>query len=87
VTDEKLRMIERAEAALHELGFRVCRVRHHDRLARIEFGADELARAIEPSMRDRIVEQVRAAGYQHVTVDLQGYRRGSLNDGLRLRPI
>jgi uncharacterized protein len=87
VTDAKLRMIEAAEAGLHELGFRVCRVRHHDQLARIEFGTDELARAIEPSMRDRIVERVRAAGYQHVTVDLQGYRRGSLNDGLRLRPI
>ena len=87
VTDEKLRMIESAEAALHELGFRVCRVRHHDRLARIEFGTDELARALEPSMREQVVERLRAVGYQHVTVDLQGYRRGSLNDGVQLRPV
>ena len=87
VTDEKLRMIERAEAALHELGFRVCRVRHHDRLARIELGTDELARALEPAMREQVVERLRAIGYQHVTVDLQGYRRGSLNDGVQLRPV
>ena len=48
VTDEKLRTIERAEQALRGLGFRVCRVRHHDELARIEFGRDEIARALEP---------------------------------------
>ena len=87
VTDAKLRMIERGEAALHALGFRVCRVRHHDTLARIELGCDELSRAVEPAMRERIVEDLRAVGYQHVTVDLQGYRMGSLNDGLRLRQI
>ena len=52
VTDEKLRMIERAEAALREMGFRVCRVRHHDTLARLEIGPDEMARALEPEVRD-----------------------------------
>jgi pyridinium-3,5-biscarboxylic acid mononucleotide sulfurtransferase len=87
VTGEKLRMIERAEDVLHELGFRVCRVRHHDTLARIEVAQDELPRALDPSIRDRIVDELRALGYQHVTVDLQGYRMGSLNDGVRLRPI
>jgi uncharacterized protein len=86
VTDEKLRMIERAETALRELGFRVCRVRHHDTLARIEIGRDELPRALEPGIRERIVADLRAVGYQHVTVDLQGYRMGSLNEGVRLRP-
>ena len=87
VTDEKLRMIERAETALRELGFRVCRVRHHETLARIEIGHDALARALDPDVRPRIVEAVRAAGFQHVTLDLQGYRTGSLNEGLRLRPV
>jgi uncharacterized protein len=80
-------MIERAEEALRELGFRVCRVRHHDRLARIELGVDELPRALEADCRERIVTALRAAGYQHVTIDLQGYRMGSLNEGLRLRVI
>ena len=86
VTDEKLQMIERAEAVLRDLGFRVCRVRHHDNLARLEFGRDEMDRAFEPATRDRIVRELRAIGYQHVAVDLQGYRMGSLNEGVRLRP-
>ena len=86
VTDEKLRMIEAAEGALRAIGFRVCRVRHHDTLARIEIGRDELPRAFEPDVRDRIVAELRALGYQHVTIDLQGYRMGSLNEGVRLRP-
>ena len=86
VTDEKLRMIETAEGALRDLGFRVCRVRHHDTLARLEFGHDEMARAVDPTVRQQIVSAVRAAGYQHVTIDLQGYRMGSLNEGVRLSP-
>ncbi len=86
VTDEKLRVIERAEEALRGMGFRVCRVRHHGDLARIEFGEDEMARALEAGMRERIVGELRAIGYQHVTIDLRGYRMGSLNEGLRLRP-
>ena len=86
VTTEKLRMIEAAERALREMGFRVCRVRHHDTLARLELGGDEMARALEPALRDRIVSALRAIGYRHVTIDLQGYRMGSLNEGVRLRP-
>jgi uncharacterized protein len=86
VTGEKLRMIERAEGVLRDLGFRVCRVRHHDTLARIEVASSEIARALEPDTRQRIVEELRAIGYQHVTIDLQGYRMGSLNEGVRLRP-
>jgi uncharacterized protein len=87
VTEEKLRTIERAEAVLRELGFRVFRVRHHDTLARLEIGKDEMARALEPATSEVIVRELRALGYQHVTIDLQGYRLGSLNDALRLRPI
>lgn len=87
ITDEALRRIEEAESRLRALGFRVCRVRHHDTLARLELGPDELARACEPDVRERIVRELRALGYRHVTVDLQGYRMGSLNEGVRLHPV
>ena len=86
VTGEKLQMIERAEAVLRELGFRVCRVRHHEHLARLEFGLDEMERAFQPAVRERIVRELRGIGYQHVAIDLQGYRMGSLNEGVRLHP-
>jgi pyridinium-3,5-biscarboxylic acid mononucleotide sulfurtransferase len=86
VTDEKLRMIERAEAVLHSLGFRVCRVRHHGRLARIELAREEMPRALEPGVSAAIARELGAIGYQFVSLDLQGYRTGSLNDVLRLRP-
>jgi pyridinium-3,5-biscarboxylic acid mononucleotide sulfurtransferase len=86
VTDEKLRTIERAEQALQALGFRVCRVRHHDDLARIELGRAELPRALDPEVSAIIVRELKAIGYKYVTIDLQGYRTGSLNEGLRLRP-
>ncbi len=87
VTDEKLRMIERAEQSLRELGFRVCRVRHHDDLARVEIARDEMARALEPEVAVAIVRELKAAGYRHVCLDLQGYRTGSLNEGLMLSPV
>ena len=86
VTPEKLRMIERAEDVLRDLGFRVCRVRHHDTVARVEIGRDELARALEPDVRERIVAGLKALGYPQVAIDPQGYRMGSLNEGVRLRP-
>jgi uncharacterized protein len=90
VTESKLRMIEQAEAVLRELGFRVCRVRHHgeeDPIARLEIGRDEMARALEPEVADAIDVALRELGYRHVTIDLRGYRLGSLNDALRLRPV
>lgn len=86
VTESKLRQIERAEHAVRKLGFRVCRVRHHDDLARLELDPSELPRALEPSVRALLVRDVKAAGYRHVTIDLQGYRTGSLNEGLLLTP-
>ena len=85
VTGEKLRMIERAEQAIAAMGFRVCRVRHHDDLARVEIGREELPRALEAEMSAAIVRELKDIGYAHVTLDLQGYRMGSLNEGLRLR--
>jgi uncharacterized protein len=86
VTGEKLRRIERAEQAVREQGFRICRVRHYDDLARVEVGSDEVARALEPIVADAIVRELTALGYSTVTIDPLGYRTGSLNEVLRLRP-
>ena len=87
VTTEKLRTIEAAERVLRGLGFRVFRVRHHDAIARLELGRDELARALDPVVSETIDRALRALGYSHVTVDLRGYRLGSLNEALTLRPV
>ena len=86
VTGEKLRTIERAERVLRDFGFRVCRVRHHDELARVEIGVEELPRALQPDVSARIVAAIQALGYRQVTIDPRGYRMGSLNEGLILRP-
>jgi uncharacterized protein len=87
VTAEKLRQIERAEEAVRALGFRVFRVRHHDHTARLEIARAEMARALEPEINGRLVAGLKALGFQYVSLDLQGYRLGSLNDALRLRPV
>jgi uncharacterized protein len=83
VTVEKLRTVERGEQALRELGFRQFRVRHHEQLVRLEFAPEELPRAFAPEMAGRLVEIFKGLGYHFVTVDLQGYRSGSLNEVLR----
>jgi len=87
VTPEKLAAIEQAEGALLDLGFRLCRVRHHGEVARVELGPDEMARALEPGVRDALVNGVKAAGFRYVALDLQGYRTGSLNEGIVLKPV
>jgi|SRR5581483_3414073 len=87
VTDEKLRAIERAEAAIRRLGFRVCRVRHFDASARVEIGRDELPRAFEPAVGEAIIAAVKAAGFRDVALDPRGYRTGSLNEGLVLTEV
>ena len=87
VTDEKLRTIEAAERVLRDLGFRIFRVRHHDAIARLELGRDEIARALDADVSETIDRELRRLGYQHVTIDLRGYRMGSLNEALRLRPV
>jgi uncharacterized protein len=88
VTPEKLRMIETAENALRDLGFFDVRVRHHElkngQLARIEIGPDELARVFQNGASAKVVAACKEAGYTHATVDLEGYRRGSLNAALTL---
>ena len=87
VTEEKLRAIERAEEAVRALGFRVLRVRHHGDVARLELARDEMARAIDPPVAAAIDTALRALGFKYVALDLKGYRLGSLNEGLSLRPV
>jgi uncharacterized protein len=87
VSNDVLRQIEKAEDAVRALGFRVFRVRHHDTVARLEIARSEMARALEPDISARLTESLKALGYQYVSLDLQGYRLGSLNEALRLRPI
>lgn len=82
VTSEKLLAIEQGEEILRELGFRVRRVRHHGALARIEVGADELSRALDPAMVATLEAQFRVLGFSSVVVDPNGYRMGSLNEAL-----
>ncbi len=80
ITPEKLRMVESGEAFLHEMGIRECRVRHHNALARIEVPADQVARLAEPAVRARLDERFREIGYKYVTLDLRGFRSGSMNE-------
>ncbi len=81
ITLEGVRMVARAEETLRALGFRDVRVRFHGDIARIEVGADELARFADAAVRASAVVGIREAGFQHVTLDLEGFRSGSLNDG------
>ncbi len=82
VTREKVKTIEQGEEQLRALGFRVYRVRHHGELVRIEIGRDELPRALDARMAARMSAIFKALGFQYVTLDLEGYRLGSLNEAL-----
>lgn len=79
ITLELLRQVDRAEQAVHDAGFRACRVRHHGEIARIEVPPQDVAAVADPERRARIVEGVRAAGYRYVTLDLGGYVSGGFN--------
>ena len=87
VTDERLRQIERAEQVVRDLGFRIFRVRHHDTVARLEIARAEMPRALDADVNAKLVSSLKALGYQYVSLDLQGYRLGSLNEALPLRPV
>jgi uncharacterized protein len=84
VTLEALRRVERAEAALRALGFRELRVRHLGEAARVEIARDEMSRLDDAALRGAVEQAVRAAGYAEATIDPEGYRRGRLNDALRV---
>jgi uncharacterized protein (TIGR00268 family) len=79
VTEERLSRVERAESLLRQWGFEQFRVRDHDGLARIEVGADELDRALSPGFAEAASEHLSAVGFDHVTLDLSGYRTGSVS--------
>lgn len=82
VTPERLAQVGGFEAALHELGFRGCRVRYHDRIARLELDLADLPRLLEPGLRQAVLEAGKAHGFTYVTLDLAGYRTGSHNEVL-----
>ncbi len=86
ITAEKLRQVDAAEAFVRSLGFRQFRVRHHDRLARIEVSHDEIARLWEDGRREAIVKRLRELGYVYVAVDLAGFQSGSANLLLKRPP-
>jgi len=79
ITEEKLHAVGMVENEIRALGFRQWRVRYHDTLARIEVEADEISRLLEPDIRQRIVQAAHQAGFLYVSVDLEGYRMGSMN--------
>jgi uncharacterized protein len=83
VTPELLDKIDRAESVLRDLGFRQFRVRAHGELARIELAQDELARGFEPALWQQMAARIKAVGFAFVTLDLEGYRQGSLNSLLK----
>jgi pyridinium-3,5-biscarboxylic acid mononucleotide sulfurtransferase len=87
VTRENLSQVELAEEALHALGFRQVRVRHHGDLARIEISRAELPRALSLETLDQITAALKPLGFLYVTLDTQGYRSGSMNDILPLTQI
>jgi pyridinium-3,5-biscarboxylic acid mononucleotide sulfurtransferase len=86
VTPEKLRQIDRAEDALRELGFRQVRVRHHGELARVELAVDELDSALDRARVREISRRLHELGFRWVSLDLDGYRTGSLNEVLQILP-
>jgi uncharacterized protein len=83
ITVEKLKQVADAESFLRGLGYRGFRLRHHDTVARLEFPTELVPELLE--RREEIVAGVKAAGYQYVTIDLEGYRLGSMNEGLNAR--
>jgi len=87
VTLEALRRVERAEAAVRALGFRELRVRHLGEAARVEIACEEMGRLDDAGLREAVEQAVRAAGYTVATIDPGGYRRGRLNDALRVVQI
>jgi uncharacterized protein len=87
VTRENLSQVEQAEEALHALGFRQVRVRHHGDLARVEISRDELPNALSIETLDRITAALKPLGFLYVTIDTQGYRSGSMNDVLPAHAI
>ncbi len=83
ITKENLMKVDAAETLFRDLGFRSFRVRHHDdKTARIEVSPEEIPRLLENGLREKIVDHLKSLGFTYVTLDLQGYRTGSMNETL-----
>jgi uncharacterized protein len=82
VTEQRLKQVDEAEEFLRKLGFVEFRVRHHDTIARIEVGLQDIERISAEPLRSKIVEKMKSLGFKFVAVDLQGFRSGSLNEPL-----
>ncbi len=78
ITLEKLAAVAAVERAMHDLGFRQCRARHHGDVARLEVERDDLERAV--ALREELSRRVRAAGFTYAALDLEGFRTGSMNE-------
>lgn len=87
ITPARLARVAAAEAALRALGFRVLRVRDHGNLARIEFGADEIGRALDAGTRQNMIDACKSQGFTFVCLDLAGYRTGAMNEAVPLADI
>ena len=87
VTVERLGQVEQGEERLRRLGFRQVRLRHHGELARVEVDPAELARALDPKLAERIVAALKPLGFRYVSLDLEGYRMGSLNEVLQIQEV
>ncbi len=82
ITLEKLEQVGKGEEYLVSLGFKLCRLRHHGSIARIEVPAEEFGWLLEASKKQRIIKRLKKLGFQYVTIDIEGYRSGSLNEEL-----
>jgi len=82
ITPNRLQQVARAEQLLHKYGFQQVRVRHHGDVARIEVASEQIPHLTENSLRDKLVAEMKQLGFLYVTVDLQGYRMGSMNEAL-----
>ena len=80
ITREKLKAIETSERVLFDLGFRQVRVRHHGNMARIEVNTDEMEKLMSAAIRETVYPKIQQAGFAYVTLDLRGYRMGSMNE-------
>jgi uncharacterized protein len=87
VTIQALSAVEQGEEALHALGFRQCRVRHHGEIARLEIARDELTRALTPEMFAEFTRIFKGLGFTFVALDTEGFRSGSMNASMPSQPL
>ncbi|NOY09718.1 MAG: ATP-dependent sacrificial sulfur transferase LarE [Spirochaetes bacterium] len=87
ITQEKLAKVDEAEEFLRGLGIRQLRVRHHGDIARIEVSKEDMVKFVEDEIREKILEKFKKLGYTYITLDLGGYRMGSMNESLVSEPV